>query len=461
MNLFLNSSLCVFFLLVSACETWAQQASDSSVLSAHELVQDCLRQLWSLPVFWDQRAVAPIDPSVCEAKPQEMEQALKAQHFLAFHTSNALLLVQENSFDKSSGPFQYLWKTPTIDIRVAPRVTAESRPPTEAELHEIASALLKQSHLVPLTCPFKSDGQLGRLAFTMLIEIHRMRPGSPQESVIALMADSDPDQETVLGGGRIAYGLLENHHFEFRWESPLVEASMFQSGFVDLLRNGNLQIILTSNIGMGNHTAFYAFDLDGRELSRQPVNCEAFSDLAKHSPAACPVLTETTVQIEDTASGPKELLATDEGGKKIRYRFVSSRYEESPSSKSVRPSSIPRATALNEQGMKLMQQGDYQLAITKFEEAAQLNQGDPLFANNAGFAYYKLGRVEESLYWLNKAIQIDPTRAVAYLNLGDACAKLNRNAEARQAYTKYLELAPASKTAPDVKKKLEALPQTP
>src|SRR5258708_16067631 len=38
---------------------------------------------------------------------------------------------------------------------------------------------------------------------------------------------------------------------------------------------------------------------------------------------------------------------------------------------------------------------------------------DPLFANNAEFAYYKLGRNQDSLYWFNKAIEIDPNRAVA------------------------------------------------
>jgi len=48
--------------------------------------------------------------------------------------------------------------------------------------------------------------------------------------------------------------------------------------------------------------------------------------------------------------------------------------------------------------------------------------------------------------------------AIAYLNLGDAYGKLNRNAEARGAYRRYLELAPDSKSAADVKKKLDALP---
>jgi Flp pilus assembly protein TadD len=38
----------------------------------------------------------------------------------------------------------------------------------------------------------------------------------------------------------------------------------------------------------------------------------------------------------------------------------------------------------------------------------------------------------------SKAIALDPMRAVAYLNLGAACAKLQRGGEAKQAYEKYL-----------------------
>jgi tetratricopeptide (TPR) repeat protein len=65
------------------------------------------------------------------------------------------------------------------------------------------------------------------------------------------------------------------------------------------------------------------------------------------------------------------------------------------------------------------------------------------------------------LNYLKEAIACDPSRAIAYLNLGDAYAKLIRNEEARQAYTKYLDLAPDSKSAPEVKKKLDALPPSP
>ena len=79
---------------------------------------------------------------------------------------------------------------------------------------------------------------------------------------------------------------------------------------------------------------------------------------------------------------------------------------------------------------------------------------------------------------------VDPKRAIAYLNRGDAFVALHYSAkgrqdakdffknycmessnwciaEARKDYEKYLELAPDSKAAPDVKKKLAALPSSP
>ncbi len=461
MNPRLSRCLCVLTFVVST-GGFAQQTDESASAKSHDKVQDCLRKLWGKPVFWDQAAVSPVDSSLCTAKPEDVDQALKQQHILAFRLPNAVLLTPETKFDKNNAPFNYLWRTPAINIRVLPRVTPGSRQPTDAELQEFAEVLLTHSHLAPLTCPFKaSEGQVGQLAFNIFIEIHKMHPGSEQESVIALLADSDAEHETVMGPGRLAYGELQEAHLRVRWESPLLETTMSQVGFVDLLGNGSLQIVLTSVFGMGNHTAFYAFDLDGHELSRQSSTCEAFSDLAAQSSAACPITTESDIEIKNSADGPKELVAMNESGKKVRYVFKNMRFEEGPGSISSKPPAVPRATALNNEGMQLMQQKNYEAAIAKFEEAAQLNEKDPLFANNAGFAYYKLGRTQDSLYWFNKAIEIDPNRALAYLNLGDALANLNRNAEARQAYAKYLELAPNSKSAADVKKKLEALPSTP
>jgi TonB family protein len=115
------------------------------------------------------------------------------------------------------------------------------------------------------------------------------------------------------------------------------------------------------------------------------------------------------------------------------------------------------ASALNDEGMLLYKAKKYEEAVSKFVQAAGLDPASALFANNAGFALYQLQKYEESVGWFKKAIALDANRAVAYLNLGDAYVKLQRNADAKQAYEKYLALAPASKSAADVKLKLQAL----
>jgi hypothetical protein len=466
------------------------------VRKSHEEVQDCLRDLWEKPVFWDQATVAPVNPSVCKAPPDKVDEALKQQHLIAFRVSNAVLLTSERSFDKNYRSNYYKWETPELNIRFLDRLIPGGRQPTEAELHEVADVVLKRSHLVPLSCPFKaSEGQVGRLALNIYVWIHKMHPGSEQESAIVLLADSDADHEMVVGTGRIVHGELQDGHFQYRWESPLVYTSMFQSGFVDLLRNGNLQIILTSpNFGK-HYTVFYAFDLDGREISRDPSTCGAFSNLTTHSTIACPIQTDSDIEIVDTANGPKELHTIDgsENGidptvavKDIRYAFRNGHYEV-VMSKSVKGTAArpPNASALNEEGMRLMKEGDYDEAAEKFNDAIRADEGNVLYQNNAGFAYYKAGKYGTALFYLEFATRMSPDRAVAYLNLGDDLVELNREpegpkayakylelqpkgvsapdivTEARKAYQKYLELALNSKVAPDVKKKLDALPPTP
>jgi tetratricopeptide (TPR) repeat protein len=111
----------------------------------------------------------------------------------------------------------------------------------------------------------------------------------------------------------------------------------------------------------------------------------------------------------------------------------------------------------NGEGLTFMQRHQPGSAVGWFVGAAMGDPTNAEYPNNAGFAYYQLGKYEESVLWLEKTMSIDPNRAVAYLNLGDALVRLNRSAEAREAYTKYMGLAPNSKSAADVKKKLEAL----
>jgi peptidoglycan/xylan/chitin deacetylase (PgdA/CDA1 family)/uncharacterized caspase-like protein len=113
--------------------------------------------------------------------------------------------------------------------------------------------------------------------------------------------------------------------------------------------------------------------------------------------------------------------------------------------------------ALNDEGMRLYKEKKYAEAAGKFSEASKLKPGSALFANNAGFACFKMEKYEDAVKWFLQAISLDPKRSVAYLNLGDAYYLLQRKGEAREAYEKFLALAPGSKAAPTVQEKLRTL----
>lgn len=378
-----------------------------------------------------------------------MEQALKEQHFIVFRLSNAVLLVQEGSFDKNYANSYYRWKTPEIIIRVVPtdRNNPGSRAPTETELHEVGDAVLRRSHLPPLNCPYvASEGEVGRMALSIFVEIHRLHINSEQESVVARVVASDPEPDRPTSEGRIVYGELQGGHFRYLWESPLLGGGNLSPAFRNLLHNGNRQITVTSEIGMTKPEysrvyAFSAFDLDGTEISRQPFPCEFYDydQLAKHSATACPI-----VDSDD----------------KVHYVIRDGHYVQvrgpEPTGKDARDTAEGRS--LNEEGMQLMKVGNYAEAAEKFIDALEKKPDSGLFANNAGFACYKMGRYEEALSYVKASIDLNQNRPIAYLNLGDILVKLNRNAEARDAYTEYLASGPSASAAADVKKKLDALP---
>jgi tetratricopeptide (TPR) repeat protein len=459
---------------------FAQERSSVSVpLTPRDQIQDCLRDLWRKPVFWDHMALGPVDPSVCKADPAKMEEALKEQHLIAFRLSQSVLLVDQRSFDKNQ-PLYYEWRTPEIIIRIAPtdRGNPGSRPPTETELREIGETILRKVHLPPLVCPYRaSEGQIGRTALSILVEINRLHINSVRESVIARVVGSDlhPDYYYITGNGRIVYGELQEGHFQYLWESPLLGGANWTPEFWNLLHNGNLQIAVTSFVDLikpenTELDAFFAFDLDGTEITRQPSTCEFYSVLAQHSATACPIRPTTHVQSVTTADGPDELVTTDESGKEIDYIFKNGRYHW-------QPQDMTEEAALNLDGLQYLKRGQPGEAAKKFVEASSVDPTNAEFANNAGYAYYKLGDYDQAVTWIQKAVQTDPRRAVAYLNLGDALLKLSqprmmgevvepavqhqRELEAKKSYEKYLELAPASKQAAEVKKRIANLPTPP
>src|SRR6202022_3837500 len=82
---------------------------------------------------------------------------------------------------------------------------------------------------------------------------------------------------------------------------------------------------------------------------------------------------------------------------------------------------------------------------------------NPLQANKElqiGNYYFKKKNYRAAAKRFTEATRWNPTFAEAYQRLAESDEKLRDAAAARQAYAKYLELAPDAKNAPDIKKRL-------
>lgn len=73
-----------------------------------------------------------------------------------------------------------------------------------------------------------------------------------------------------------------------------------------------------------------------------------------------------------------------------------------------------------------------------------------------GLYYAKKGKTKAALMRFEEALKWDPGSADAWLNLGDLREKLKDMAGAKEAWTKYLEVAPDAKNAAVIRKKLGA-----
>ena len=89
----------------------------------------------------------------------------------------------------------------------------------------------------------------------------------------------------------------------------------------------------------------------------------------------------------------------------------------------------------------------------------QLAKPDPRLsaANNLGFVYYRQDKFAEAARWYENAIKLDRSRAIAYLNLGDAYARNSERDKARAAYQTYLELSPQGPQAVYAKQQIDKL----
>lgn len=76
----------------------------------------------------------------------------------------------------------------------------------------------------------------------------------------------------------------------------------------------------------------------------------------------------------------------------------------------------------------------------------------------AGNYYFKKGNFRAAARRYVRATKWDPGSAEAFLKLGEVDEKLRDRDGEREAYTKYLALAPDARNADEIKKKLTKLP---
>jgi tetratricopeptide (TPR) repeat protein len=74
-----------------------------------------------------------------------------------------------------------------------------------------------------------------------------------------------------------------------------------------------------------------------------------------------------------------------------------------------------------------------------------------------GNYYYKRGKYRAAADRYREASLWNPTLAEAFLRMGEADEKNHNKKAAKEAFSKYLEMAPDAKDAADVKKKLSKL----
>lgn len=85
---------------------------------------------------------------------------------------------------------------------------------------------------------------------------------------------------------------------------------------------------------------------------------------------------------------------------------------------------------------------------------------NPLQANKevqVGNEYFKKHSYKAAAMRYREATKWNPNLADAWRRLGEAEEKRRNNKEAREAYSKYLELAPGAKDVSEVRKKLDKL----
>jgi tetratricopeptide (TPR) repeat protein len=96
------------------------------------------------------------------------------------------------------------------------------------------------------------------------------------------------------------------------------------------------------------------------------------------------------------------------------------------------------ARASYEAGVKSISDGRISLGLSSLRQAVEIEPGNPLYRNAVGAVMLNIGRYADAQAEFLKAVELDPTYADAYHNLGSAYAEQAKWEEAIDAYRKAL-----------------------
>lgn len=439
-----------------------------------------LQHCWRRPVIFEPDVASKLaadPPPPCD---NAALSAWLAARDLESVSSDAVLYMR--SIPEPRGPglpvsSERTWKHIVFDVVVRPVRKNESwdvsdssnegmfapvrRELTARELKEAGDWILQNAALPPATAwlDWKNlPPETARLQFEIALEGVKL---------------SKDGAERIVGwvGGsahRIILGHFDEGRFALEWLSPLLpDAAEQRLDYRDVDGDGVAEIWSVNDFGAGNQMGWKLaiFNLSGVELTRDTGDCEGGKHLITEQhvdsplPSACEIIGSSIYHhLRNDDSGKISLEAEfdfrgwDEDTRS--YELIGGKYVWT---------NKPTAADFYKRGQEAYRDKDYWTAAQRFEKAAKADPKNAQYANDAGFAFYKSGCsrnaifCQDAVFWLKKAIEVDPKRAIAYLNLGDAYRELKNNAEARKAYLQYLELAPESSQAASVKKKIEAL----
>jgi Flp pilus assembly protein TadD len=155
----------------------------------------------------------------------------------------------------------------------------------------------------------------------------------------------------------------------------------------------------------------------------------AFSLTGKDKPNGNPGATGLKAASRDTSDrGARRHLAGDVGGAKTDYEAALA----------LDPNN---ATAHNNLGFLLAQQGLFDAAVGHYEKALELDPRKSMAMANMGITRVSQGQDEEGLAWLRRAVETDQRNILAWDNLCRLLLKMRRLTEAEAASRAGIESA--------------------